>query len=121
MAKAIFFFFPPPKPDSQSAIDAALDLREELDSIEEIEWIKIETFDAAVDIIGGEEEKWRPKSRETADHSLPYCVAVALADRKVGMEQFAESRFTDPALLELVARISVHRSSDLNKLYPEGI
>jgi 2-methylcitrate dehydratase len=121
MIDETYIKFHPAEYHSQSAIDAALEMREEINSIKEIEWIKIETFDAAVDIIGGEVEKWRPKSRETADHSLPYCVAVALADGKVWMEQFDESRFTDGALLALVAKITVHRNTDLNKLYPEGI
>jgi len=49
-------------------------------NVDEIESILIESHDAAVDIIGSEPEKWRPTSRETADHSLPYMTAVALAD-----------------------------------------
>ena len=48
-----------------------------------IQAIDIHTFDAAVDIIGKDPEKWRPKTRETADHSLPYCTAVALVDGDV--------------------------------------
>lgn len=121
MIDETYIKFYPAEYHSQSAIDAALEMRSEIDYVDDIEWIKIETFDAAVDIIGGEPEKWRPKSRETADHSLPYCVAVALADGQVWMEQFDESRFTDEKLLALVAKITVHRSSDLNPLYPEGI
>ena len=37
------------------------------------------------------------------------------------MEQFDESRFTDKSLLELVAKVTVNRSAELNRLYPEGI
>ena len=50
--------------------------------------IDIESFDAAVDIIGKDPEKWRPKTRETADHSLPYCTAVALVDGDVTLDSF---------------------------------
>ena len=117
---------------SQSAIDAALELRKHIwpdsdgrrvtdDGMSDIAAITIDTFDAAVDIIGGEPEKWRPKSRETADHSLPYCVAVALVDGQVWMEQFEESRFTDERLLDLVSRVSVLRDAELSDRYPEGI
>lgn len=106
---------------AQSAIETALQMRAEFGSIEEIASITIESFDAAVDIIGGEPEKWRPQSRETADHSLPYCVAVALADGKVWLEQFDESRFTDEKLLALVAKIKVVRDAELSARYPEGI
>lgn len=106
---------------AQSAIDAALQMRAEVGPIEEIVSITVESFNAAVDIIGGEPEKWRPQSRETADHSLPYCVAVALADGKVWHEQFDESRFTDEKLLALVAKIKVVRDAELSARYPEGI
>ena len=118
---------------SQSAIDAALELRKQIwpriddgrqttdDELREVVAITIDSFDAAVDIIGGEPEKWRPKSRETADHSLPYCVAVALVDGRVWMEQFEESRFTEERLLDLVSRVSVLRDAELSARYPEGI
>lgn len=136
MIDQTYIKFYPAEYHSQSAIDAALELRKEIvgsrqeaggnshDSrltTHDIESITIATFDAAVDIIGGEPEKWRPKSRETADHSLPYCVAVALVDGQVWLEQFDEERFTDESLLSLVAKIKVERDSELSKQYPEGI
>jgi len=106
---------------SQSAIDAALQLRQQIEDIDSIESINIETFDTAVDIIGGEEEKWFPKSRETADHSLPYCVAVALIDGDVDLEQFDDAHLNDESVSELIQKIKIHRNADLSKLYPEGI
>lgn len=125
MIDQTYIKFYPAEYHSQSAIDAALSLREEIgsrtDLIEEIESITIHSFDAAVDIIGGEPEKWRPQSRETADHSLPYCVAVALVDGQVWLEQFEAARFTDEKLLSLVAKISVLRDDTLSARYPEGI
>src|SRR5207247_7495129 len=75
--------FWPAEYHSQSAIDAALQLRPEVGDARAVTAIDIHTFDAAVDIIGKDPEKWRPKTRETADHSLPYCTAVALADGDV--------------------------------------
>ena len=81
MINKTYIKFYPAEYHSQSAIDAALTLRPQLPGgAESIERITIETFNAAVEIIGGEPEKWRPTTRETADHSLPYCVAVALID-----------------------------------------
>ncbi len=105
---------------SQSAIDAALQLRAEIGDVSGIESIKVETFDAAVEIIA-DPEKWRPKTRETADHSLPYCVAVALVDGEVGLPQFEAERFTDESLLSLVARIEVVADDEINTRYPESI
>ena len=103
---------------SQSAIEAALELRKEIGSVDEIESIRIESHDAAVDIIGSSAEQWRPTSRETADHSLPYITAVALADGEVRAEQFAEKRFTDEKLLELVGKVVVERNAELSGKYP---
>src|SRR5438477_538159 len=57
---------------SQSAIEAALFLREQIGDVSQIAAVNIESHDASVDIIGSEPEKWRPETRETADHSLPY-------------------------------------------------
>jgi 2-methylcitrate dehydratase len=48
-------------------------------------------------------------------------VAVALMDGQVWLEQFDEARFTDETLLDLVAKVSVLRDSDLTARYPEGI
>lgn len=121
MIDRTYIKFWPAEYHSQSAIDAALQLRPVIGSVEDIAAISIHSFDAAVDIIGGEPEKWRPKSRETADHSLPYCVAVALVDGQVWLEQFDENRFTDERLLDLVAKVSVLRDSELSARYPEGI
>lgn len=104
---------------SQSAIDAALELRSKIDDWRNIEGITIESFNAAVEIIGGEPEKWRPQSRETADHSLPYCTCVALVDGEVTQQSFDPQRFTDEALLDLVARTKVTGDDRLNDMYPE--
>src|SRR6185503_6856748 len=112
--------FWPAESHSQSAIEAALKLRAEVADIANIESVLIHSHDAAVDIIGSEPEKWRPTSRETADHSLPYLVAVALADRTVTAKQFAPERIADPRLLELVQRVKVERHRELSALYPEA-
>ena len=121
MLTETYIKFWPAEYHSQSAIDAALQLRPEVGDVRQVEAIDIHTFNAAVDIIGKDPEKWRPKTRETADHSLPYCTAVALADGDVTEASFEEKRFTDPALLDLVGRIKVHRDAALSERYPRGI
>src|SRR5438309_9023998 len=62
---------------SQSAIEAALALRKEVGDPAKIKQVIIESHDAAVDIIGSEPEKWKPKTREPADHGLRYIPAIA--------------------------------------------
>jgi 2-methylcitrate dehydratase len=106
---------------SQSAIDVALQLRAEIPVPSHITAIDIHTFHTAVDIIGGEEEKWFPKSRETADHSMPYCVAAALLDGQITATQFDEAHLNNPELSAMIQKIRMHRNEDLDKLYPEGI
>ena len=114
MINQTYIKFWPAEYHSQSAIDAALQLRSEIGDPKKIQSLDIHTFNAAVDIIGKDPEKWRPQTRETADHSLPYCTAVALMDGDVTDAQFAPGRFTDPTLLELVAKIKIHRDAALN-------
>jgi 2-methylcitrate dehydratase len=121
MINQTYIKFWPAEYHSQSAIDAALRLRADIGDPQKIQSIDIHTFNAAVDIIGKDPEKWRPQTRETADHSLPYCTAVALMDGDVTDAQFAPSRFRDLALLALVAKIKVHRDPALNERYPHGI
>jgi 2-methylcitrate dehydratase len=113
--------FWPAEYHSQSAIEAALRLRPKTGDVEKIESILIQSHDAAVDIIGTGPEKWRPQSRETADHSLPYIVAVALADGAITERQFDPVRFSDPVLLGLVQRAKVERQAGLSAHYPEAV
>jgi 2-methylcitrate dehydratase len=121
MLTQTYIKFWPAEYHSQSAIDAALQLRPAVGDVRNVAAIDIHTFDAAVDIIGKGPERWRPKTRETADHSLPYCTAVALADGDVTQAQFDPQRLTDPTLLELVAKVKVHHDRALSDRYPSGI
>src|SRR5437588_8126218 len=106
---------------SQSAIEAALFLREQLDDVSQIASVNIESHDASVDIIGSEPEKWRPETRETADHSLPYITAITLIDGKVTDQQFQPSRFTDPAIWKFLENVKVTRNAELSALYPGAV
>jgi len=106
---------------AQSAVDAALKLRAKIGDVSKIERIVVRSHDAAVDIIGSEPEKWTPTTRETADHSLPYIIAAALADGRITDEQFAPARFNDTKLLELVAKVKVERDAKLSADYPRAV
>jgi 2-methylcitrate dehydratase len=113
--------FVPAEYHSQSAIAAAFELRPQIGDSKRIREIEIATFRTAVEIIGKDPEKWRPQTRETADHSLPYCTAVALVDGAITAEQFTPERLRDPALLDLVARTRVVEDAKLTAGYPVGI
>ena len=113
--------FVPAEYHSQSAIAAAFELRPLIGDPARIRSIEIATFRVAVEIIGQDPEKWRPRTRETADHSLPYCTAVALVDGTVSADQFTAARLADPALLDLVSRTAVVEDPALTAGYPNGI
>jgi 2-methylcitrate dehydratase len=113
--------FWPAEYHSQSAIEAALKLRTQIKDIAEVESVRVESHGAAVDIIGSEREKWRPTTRETADHSLPYIVAVSLWDGAITERQFAPERLADRKLLDFVQRVEVHRNAELSAAYPGAV
>src|SRR5262249_50402954 len=99
----------PAESHSQPAIAAAFGLRPQVGDPARIRSIEIATFRVAVEIIAKDPEKWRPKTRETADHSLPYCTAVALVDGRITADQFSPERLADPALLRPRPRtVAVH-------------
>lgn len=109
---------------SQSAIEAALELRAEIgpENIDQkIVSITIESFDAAVEIIAGFKEHWRPQSRETADHSMPYCVAAALMDGDITLDTFSETRIHDLRLVDFIQKVKVNRNAEMTAGYPDGI
>lgn len=121
MITRTYIKFWPAEYHSQSAIDAALQLRPQIGGIDQVEALRIESFEAAVSIIGSEPEKWRPTSRETADHSMGFCVAAALRDGDVTRGSFSEANIRDPQLLGLLDRIRIVETEDCNAGYPDGI
>ncbi len=106
---------------SQSAIEAALLLREQISDPAQVKAMTIESHDASVDIIGSEAEKWKPETRETADHSLPYITAIALIDGEVTERQFHAERFTDAKVWKFLENVRVERNAELSALYPGAV
>jgi 2-methylcitrate dehydratase len=121
MINKTYIKFWPAEYHSQSAIDAALQLRPQVGDVSKIDSILIESFEAAVSIIGSEPEKWRPTSRETADHSMGYCVAVALRDGDVTRESFSDENIRDPRVHALLDKIKIVETDECNAGYPDGI
>lgn len=108
---------------AQSAIGAALALRKEIgpENIPgNVEEITIDTHRVSYEIIGSEPEKWNPKAKETADHSLPYITACALMDGGITTNSFTPERFTDPVLLDLTAKVKVNEDKEYSDRYPDG-
>jgi 2-methylcitrate dehydratase len=113
--------FWPAEYHSQSAIEAALHLRNQIPDLTQVKSMVIESHDASVDIIGSEPEKWHPQQRETADHSLPYITAVALIDGEVTDKQFAPERFMEEGIVSFLQNVKVERNDELSALYAEAV
>lgn len=105
---------------SQSAIDVCKRLHPQVKDIRKIKAVIVDSHDASVDIIGSEPEKWKPKDKETADHSLPYIVACALMFGKVELEHFTPEYFENHDLDTLVQKVEVRRDKAFSDLYGEG-
>ena len=109
---------------AQSAVEAALALRAELiategtGALDNLADVEIGSYDVAIEIIGRDPEKWQPATRETADHSFPYCVAVALVDGRVTMNSFSSKRLRDPRLHELMKKVHVVNLPEFERRYP---
>jgi 2-methylcitrate dehydratase len=99
-------------------LTVALSLRksESLDANNVAE-IRIKTIQRAAEILS-DPAKYDPQTRETADHSLPYCIAVAIADGMVTTAQFQEERILDPALRPLMNKIQVVAEPTFEAMFP---
>lgn len=125
MINKTYIKFWPAEYHAQSSIDAALQLREQFMTDgykpKDIKTLHMESFEAAVSIIGSEPEKWRPTSRETADHSMGYMTVAALLDGKLDRDSFSPKKFKGKKYLDLLDRTTIAEAKDLNEGYPDGI
>lgn len=112
---------------AQTAVEAALLVREELlkaegrEGLAGITEVELGSYDVAIEIIGRDQEKWHPTSRETADHSFPYCTAVALLDGTVTLRSFDQKRLNDPHLQVLMRKVRVVEREEFAGQYPQAM
>lgn len=85
---------------------------------DQIETVTLTTLAQAYDILF-DPHKYRPESRETADHSLPYCIAAALVDHKITTQSFSEEKLKDPRIWEVIDKIKGEPSLEFEKMFPE--
>ena len=113
--------FYPVEYHAQAAVNCVFALMDEHGiEADDIERIENETYEAGVSIIAGDEEKWRPETRETADHSMPYCIARAFLDGEMTLEQFREDKLTGDAVRDLMDRIEVEENPAYTERYGES-
>ncbi len=109
--------FFPSEYHSQAPLWMALKLRQRV-SVEDIVAIRVQTYHIAYSEIGSEPEKWDPQTRETADHSLPYLLALALMDGAIRSESFDEARMRDPATRALMQKIVISENPQFTQRFP---
>jgi 2-methylcitrate dehydratase len=102
---------------SQAPAWAALELRRKV-KVDELDSIDIETYDIAVEHTASDPSRWAPATRETADHSTPYVVAIALIDGEVTAQSFDPHRLTDPRVAALMRRMNVSANAAMSAAYP---
>jgi 2-methylcitrate dehydratase len=98
-----------------------------LDRIPEIRAWATETEIVSIDIEMSERAvrhvadpaKYDPQNRETADHSLPYMLAVALVDGEITLDSYRPERFSDPALRPIMQKIKVRPNEEFTKIRKE--
>jgi 2-methylcitrate dehydratase len=110
---------------TQPVLEAVLALREQhrlAERLDDIDRIEVEVFKQAYDITGAGEEagnKYDVHSKEQADHSLPYLVAVALLDGEVTPRQFAAERIERQDVQQLLHKVRTLRDDEFTKRYPQ--
>ncbi len=106
---------------SQSAIECILEMKNaHAFAPSAVRKIEMQIFDVAYHIIGGGEEgeKTHVETKEQADHSLPYLIAVAVLDGKVMPEQYEPARIRRRDVQQLMRRVSIRPSAAFSKAFP---
>ena len=100
-------------------ITAALEVMQE-NSIDpkEVKEVLVETTTRGADILS-EPSKYKPTTKETADHSLPYCIAVAVAKGNVLPSDFEEDVLRDHLVCSLLDKIKVAANPEIDALFPK--
>ncbi len=107
--------------EAQTAVNPVLELRKDLGGrVEDIEKVTVDTYDIAIAMAADSPDKWHPTNRETADHSIPYVLAVAFTKGDVWLDDYTEERIRDPKIHELMQKIEVRQTEECQRGFPEG-
>ncbi len=104
---------------THTPISAVLDIVRENDlAPDRIAKVKIRSLARAADILS-DPSKYDPRTKETADHSLPYVIAAAIVDRQVTPAQFANEKILDPTIRAQLRKVEVKADPEIEKLFPK--
>ena len=103
---------------THAPISAVLDLVKENDlHPENVTKIQIRSLARAADILS-DPSKYDPRTKETADHSLPYVIAAALVDRQVTPAQFEMKKIMDATIRAQLKKVEVVADPEIEKVFP---
>ena len=84
---------------------------------EDVAKIHIRTTARGADILS-DPSKYDPQTKETADHSLPYCLAAVAADGGVYPNSFEQDKLFDPRIRRLLGLIEVVADVEIDAMFP---
>jgi 2-methylcitrate dehydratase len=103
---------------THTPISAVLDIVKSNDlKPEQVQKVQIRSLARAADILS-DPSKYDPRTKETADHSLPYVIAAALADRQVTPVQFEMKKIMDPTIRAQLKKVEVVADPEIEKVFP---
>ena len=103
---------------THTPISAVLDIVKSNDlKPDEVEKVQIRSLARAADILS-DPSKYDPRSKETADHSLPYVIAAAVAERQVTPVQFEMNKIMDPTIRAQLNKVEVVADPEIEKVFP---
>jgi 2-methylcitrate dehydratase len=103
---------------THTPISAVLDLLKEHDlKPDQVTKIHIRSLARAADILA-DPSKYDPHTKETADHSLPYVIAAAVAERQVTPLQFTPEKIMDPVIRAQLKKVEVVADPEIEKVFP---
>ncbi len=104
---------------THAPISCTLELIQENDlQPDDIEKVHIRSLARAADILA-DPSKYDPRSKETADHSLPYVIAAAIAERRVTPLQFTDEKIMEPTIRAQLNKVEVVADPEIESLFPE--
>ena len=104
--------------NTQPAIWAALELREQV-SAAELASVTLGVNKRAWHESGSEAAKWDPKTRETADHSIPYLFARAFMDGVIDEVSFEPHNVRSSGIRDLMKKVQVVLDPEMEAQRPK--
>lgn len=102
---------------AQAPITVAAGLHDAVDP-KDVEAVAIDTYWVAQRYTDRSNPTWHPATRETADHSIPYCVAAALLDGGITEASFSAKRIRDPRITALIAYTTIREDPAYSRAHP---